>query len=114
MIHIVLHIAVPVLIALAFYRPQWRWVASILLATMIVDIDHLLADPMYDPGRCSIGFHPLHTVPAIALYLALGVFPLVWRPRVGHAEPHSVARTAHLIGLGLLIHMALDWGDCFL
>ena len=30
-------------------------------ATMLVDLDHLLATPLYNPDRCSLGFHPLHT-----------------------------------------------------
>ena len=114
MIHVALHVAAPILVALAFYRPQWIQVGSILLATMIVDIDHLLANPIYDPERCSIGFHPLHTSPAIALYFVLGVLPLVWRPKTDDSELRPAARTAHLIGLGLLIHMALDGGDCIL
>ncbi len=117
--HIAVHVAVPVLLALALYRPQWRGVALILIATIIVDVDHLLADPIYDPERCSIGFHPLHTGPAITVYLVLAVLPLVLRPKMGNRsgtawELRSAARLAHLIGLGLLIHMALDWGDCLL
>jgi len=63
--------------------------------TIIVDLDHLLADPIYDPNRCSIGYHPLHTYPAILVYLVLT----------------AIVRT-RLIGLGLLIHMALDGLDC--
>lgn len=66
-----------------------------MLATMLVDLDHLLARPIYDPERCSIGFHPLHTAPAIVGY-ALLAFP----------------RTTRLVGLGLIIHMALDALDC--
>ncbi len=73
-------------------RPWW-----IMLATMAVDLDHLLADPWLDPDRCSIGFHPLHTAPAIAVYAMLCLWP-----------------RSRWWGVGLLIHMALDWLDCFL
>lgn len=66
-----------------------------MLATMVVDADHLLANPIYDPNRCGIGFHPLHTAPAIAVY---GVTAIVSATR--------------LVGVGLLIHMALDLSDC--
>ena len=66
-----------------------------MLATMLVDLDHLLADPVYDPNRCGIGFHPLHTAPAIAGYAVL-----------------SLLRSTRLIGVGLLVHMALDLADC--
>ena len=30
------------------------------MLTMMVDLDHLIADPIFDPQRC-IGFHPLHS-----------------------------------------------------
>jgi hypothetical protein len=66
-----------------------------MVATLVVDADHLLATPVYDPDRCSIGFHPLHTTPAIVLYLALAAVP---RTRV--------------VGVGLVLHMALDALDC--
>lgn len=96
-LHLVLHAAVPLLVAVAFFRPRWRRAWLIMLATMLVDLDHLLADPIYDPGRCSIGYHPLHTWPAIAVYVLL-----------------TVPRRTRLIGLGLVIHMALDGLDCAL
>ena len=67
-----------------------------MMVTMLVDIDHLLATPIYDPQRCSIGFHPLHTLPAILTYFAL-LLPTKTR----------------LIGLGLIIHMILDSMDCY-
>ena len=66
-------------------------------STMLVDLDHLLADPIYDPDRNSIGFHPLHTYPMIAVYV-LGLIPPKTR----------------IIALGLVIHMALDAIDGFL
>jgi hypothetical protein len=94
-VHLLLHAAVPGLVAWLFFRQQWRRAWLIMLATMIVDLDHLLADPIYDPDRCSIGFHPLHRWPVIAIY---GLLTIPGRTR--------------LIGLGLLIHMALDFGDC--
>jgi len=112
MIHIALHFIVPLLVALVFYSSRWRNTTLILIATMMVDVDHLLADPIYDPDRCSIGFHPLHTTPAIAIYAALFVLPVVIRRRAGGPELHPRARVIHLIGLGLLIHMALDGMDC--
>ncbi len=62
---------------------------------MLVDLDHLLADPIYDPQRCSIGFHPLHKLWFIGFYIVLTFFP-----------------KTRLVGLGLTIHMALDSIDC--
>ncbi|WP_372922860.1 DUF6122 family protein [Roseovarius sp.] len=112
MIHIALHFIVPLLVALAFYHSRWRQATLIMIATMIVDADHLLADPIYDPNRCSIGFHPLHTLPAIAIYAAMFAIPLLlwWKDDGQGSRP--TARVLHLIGLGLLLHMTLDWIDC--
>ena len=108
MTHIALHVVVPLLVAFLFYRQRWRWAALIMLATMVVDLDHLLADPVYDPARCSIGFHPLHTLPAIGFYgLIFGGSLLLPAKRRTPA-----VRVLHLVGLGLLIHMGLDWVDC--
>ncbi len=63
--------------------------------TMVIDLDHLLADPVYDPERCGIGFHPLHSYPAILIYLAMTAIPKV-----------------RLVACGLVIHMVLDGIDC--
>lgn len=95
LIHLLLHLLVPGAVARVFFRARWRQAWLVMVATMAVDLDHLLATPLYDPNRCSIGFHPLHTVPAIVLYVALAAWP----------------RT-RLVGVGLLIHMALDGIDC--
>lgn len=106
MIHIALHFLVPLLTALAFYRERWRLATLVMIATMLVDADHLLADPIYDPERCSIGFHPLHTTPAIAVYVAMALIPLLT------GRDHPVMRVLQLAGVGLLIHMGLDGADC--
>ncbi len=65
---------------------------------MLVDLDHLLADPIYDPTRCSIGFHPLHSLIALVVYALLVLIP----------KPKAVK----FVGIGLLIHMILDSIDC--
>lgn len=94
-IHIALHFLVPAVVARVAYARRWRYVWGVMVATMLVDLDHLLADPLYDPNRCSIGFHPLHTPPAIAGYTVLLLIPRL-----------------RLIAVGLLLHMALDTVDC--
>lgn len=66
-----------------------------MISTMLVDLDHLLADPIYDPDRCSIGFHPLHSYPAILIYVIMLFFP-----------------KTRIVGLGLVMHMILDYLDC--
>ena len=94
-VHLILHAVVPGAIAWLFFRQQWRRAWLVMLAAMLVDLDHLLADPVYDPNRCGIGFHPLHTAPAIAGYAVL-----------------AILRPTRLVGVGLLIHMTLDLADC--
>ena len=95
MLHIILHILLPGLIAVLFYRERWRRSWAVLCATMLVDLDHLLASPIYDPMRCSINYHPLHTYWAIGLYAVL-----------------LVPTKTRLVAIGLLLHMLLDWQDC--
>ena len=94
-IHLGLHLLVPAIIAAIFFREKFLRVWITMSATMLVDLDHLLADPVYDPGRCSIGFHPLHQYPAIAAYGIL----LIW-PKL------------RIVAIGLLTHVALDSVDC--
>lgn len=110
--HILLHFIMPLLVALAFYRSPWRSAFLIMVATLLVDVDHLLATPIYDPNRCSIGFHPLHTSLPIFFYAALFLLPLIARKDRVSTRLQSAARVSHLLGAGLLIHMALDWIDC--
>jgi hypothetical protein len=95
LLHGVLHLVVPALAARLFWRRRWKRVAAALILMNLVDLDHLLATPVYDPGRCSLGFHPLHSWPAQVLWAGLAV----WRP-------------TRVVGVGALIHMALDGIDC--
>ena len=95
LMHLLLHAVVPAVVALVWYRDRWRRAWLWMLAGWLIDLDHLLADPTYAPGRCSIGFHPLHTTPAIFAYALL-----------------CVPGRTRLLGLGLLIHIGLDAIDC--
>ncbi|UTA46972.1 DUF6122 family protein [Simiduia sp. 21SJ11W-1] len=93
--HILLHFLVPLLIARVCARAHWRNALVWMLLAMLVDLDHLLATPLYDPDRCSITYHPLHLWPVWPLYGLLALWP----------------RTRWL-GVGLLVHMLLDASDC--
>jgi len=95
-IHIILHILVPYIVAKTVWRELWLWPFIIMAMTFAVDFDHLLAEPVFDPNRCSLGFHPLHSWPAIGIYL-VSLFSTRLR----------------IIAIGLLIHMVLDGTDCF-
>jgi hypothetical protein len=94
-VHLLSHFIVPGAAARWVCSDRWKSAWVIMAATIIVDLDHLLADPVYDPNRCGIGFHPLHTFPAIGFYLLMLLIPKI-----------------RLVGLGLLIHMVLDGADC--
>ncbi len=96
-LHLALHALVPAAVAGIGYRERFWRAFGVLMATMLVDLDHLLATPVFDPNRCSINFHPLHTWPAIGLYCLL-----LFHPK------------SRLVGIGLLIHMALDQIDCWM
>ena len=58
--HILLHFVIPAIVAGLFFREYWKKAFLIMTLTILVDLDHLLATPIYDPDRCGIGFHPLH------------------------------------------------------
>ncbi len=94
-LHMIFHFAVPGLVARIFFRHRFVSAWLVMVATMLVDIDHLFAVPIYDPSRCSIGFHPLHQYPIFFLYGLLLFWP-----------------KTRLIGIGLLLHMLLDGLDC--
>ncbi len=95
-IHYFLHLAFPVAIALVFFRKKWKQAYLWLLATMLVDLDHLLVTPIFQANRCSIGFHYLHTS-----YAAVGYFILLFFPY-----------PVRIIGVGLLLHLLTDFIDC--
>ena len=97
-IHYSLHFLLPLIIAILFFKKEWKKVYVIMMLTMLVDLDHLLADPIYQADRCSINFHPLHSYYAIALYFTMSFF----------RKPFNI------IGIGLVLHMIADFTDCFI
>ncbi len=89
------HLLLPLIVALLAYRKIWVKAFFIMLAGILIDVDHLLANPIFDPNRCSINFHPLHS------YFAIGIYVLLLFPK-----------KTRLIGLGLVIHIISDIVDC--
>lgn len=67
-----------------------------MIATMVIDLDHLFADPIFSPTRCSINFHPLHTYWALAVYILFVFF-----------------KKTRIIGVALILHIIADSIDCF-
>ncbi|OYZ02119.1 MAG: hypothetical protein B7Y37_03160 [Sphingobacteriia bacterium 28-36-52] len=94
-LHYFLHLIFPLLIVFLFYKKNWIISYLILLLTMLVDLDHLFATPVFAPCRCSINFHPLHSYIAILIYCTMLLHPKI-----------------RIIGIGLLLHMATDGIDC--
>ena len=87
-----------------------------MVMTMVVDVDHVFAckdymmaawasgrglgdlfscPTLFVPDRCSIGFHPLHSFPAIGVYVLMLLIPPL-----------------RIIAVGLLLHMVTDYQDC--
>lgn len=97
LIHYSLHLLLPGLIAWIFFKKKWKVAWLIMIATMIVDLDHLFSNPIFDPHRCSIGFHPLHSSYAIIIYLLMLFIPNIY---------------VRIVASGLIIHMLTDLLDC--
>jgi len=106
LLHILLHFALPLLLAIVIWRRRWLHSFLWMLAAFVIDLDHLLADPIYDPERCSIGFHPLHSTYAVVFYIVVLFTTFLW--------PSPVWRQrGQLILLGIGVHLFLDTLDCF-
>ena len=97
LVHYSFHFIVPAIIAFIFFKENWKKVYLIFIAMMLIDLDHLLANPIFDPNRCSINFHPLHS------YIAIGFYFLL-----------SIWKRTRVFGIGLLLHILADTIDCFL
>ena len=96
-IHYGIHFMLPLVVAYLFFRSDWKKAYLIMIATMLIDLDHLLATPLFDPDRCSINFHPPHTYYAMVIYVGFLFF-----------------KKTRILGIGLLIHMLADATDCWL
>jgi hypothetical protein len=97
LVHYGLHFIFPGFIACKYYPESKLRVYLLLIASMLIDLDHLLASPVFDACRCSIGFHPLHSWYAFAVYIVLLYFP-----------------KTRIIAIGLVLHLVTDFIDCLL
>lgn len=96
--HYFLHFIAIGLIAWCYDKNTWKRNWLILLATMVVDLDHLFATPIFEPNRCGIGFHPLHSKWAILVF-TLGVIFIK-------------NKVLKLVFIGLIFHIITDFIDC--
>lgn len=90
-----MHFLVPGVIAYLFFKNNWKKVWLLFILTMLVDLDHLVANPIFDTTRCSINYHPLHSYYAIIVYSFLLLSP-----------------KSRIIAIGLLFHILTDFVDC--
>lgn len=68
---------------------------SLFILSNVIDADHLLSRPIYNPKRNSIGFHLFHKKILIPFYIAGCFIPGI---------------TKYLF-IGILLHMILDWAE---
>ena len=101
-IHYLLHLVAPALIALPFGKKRWTKAYMVMLATMAIDLDHLVATPIFDPNRMSVGFHPLHSWWLAAVYATMCLLPY---------HKWGWPWWLRAIGLGLTLHIITDWQD---
>ena len=97
--HYFLHFLAVGLIAYIINPKEWKKTWGILVLTMLVDLDHLLSTPIFNPNRCSIGYHPLHQ-PILFPFYVLGCFITKYK-------------LIQLIAIGISFHMLTDSIDCF-
>jgi hypothetical protein len=96
-IHYGLHFIAPAIIAYFFFRNNWKVVYVLFLVSMLIDLDHLLASPIFDKNRCSINFHPLHSFIAMGFYVVGLIF-----------------KKTRILCIALLFHLLTDAIDCYL
>ena len=96
LVDLALHFMIPGLLSRWLYPGRWKSIWVGMMSAMLIDLDHLLADPIFDPNRCGIGFHPLHTFPALGIYCILAAIP-----------------KTRILGLGLVVHIVVDGFGCF-
>ncbi|MDH7444251.1 DUF6122 family protein [Aquimarina sp. 2201CG14-23] len=96
-IHYSFHLILPLGLVLICYPTEWKKAYPIFLAAMLIDLDHLFANPVFDPNRCSIGFHFLHSIYAIIGYSIL-----------------LLPKKTRIIGIALLWHIFTDQLDCWM
>ncbi len=96
-LHYGFHFIIPLCLALLFFPKQWKKVYLFFIAAMLIDLDHLFANPIFDPNRCSVGFHILHSYYAISTYSFMLFFT-----------------KTRIAGLALLWHILTDLLDCWM
>lgn len=95
--HYFLHFLLPPIICCVLKIKDWKKVSLFLVGANLIDLDHLLAEPIFQADRCSINFHPLHTHYALVLYCLMALTPKL---------------SLRFLGIGCLWHLMVDGLDC--
>ncbi len=90
-LHIFLHFLTPFIVSVGVSRERWPVCFWPMAWTILIDLDHLFANPVFKANRCSIDFHVLHSWELVALSFFLIFF-----------------KKTRFIGAGLSIHYSLD------
>ena len=99
LIHFSLHLFIPFYIAKLIYNKNWLNMGIIMVLTILIDLDHIFSNPIYDVNRCSLGVHPLHTIWAALFYFIMLFFR---------------SSKLNAIGIGCLWHLCTDGIDCLI
>jgi hypothetical protein len=91
------HWIAPFLIGAIIWRDNWKVAGLVTASANLIDLDHLLSDPIFDPNRCSIGFHWLHGWEAALAFTLMLLVPRWW---------------VRAFAVGALWHLVVDLGDC--
>lgn len=94
-IHYGIHFLAPGIVAYIFFNSNWKKAWLLMLATMLIDLDHLLATPIFNPDRCSINTHVLHQTYLLPLYCLL-----------------FIPKKTRSIAAGIILHFVADGIDC--
>ncbi len=97
--HLIIHLASNALLIGILHTIQYpigMYGILLLVLANSIDIDHFLSQPRFDPHRCSIQAHLLHTYVAIAAYIGMVFIPATF-----------------WFGVGAVQHISLDMLDCY-
>ena len=97
--NILIHILASILLVFVIHffdrKTDIKRIFILVISSNLIDWDHLLANPIYDPNRCSINFHPLHSWYMFPIYF-LG----------------SLWKNYRYLFFGVILHLVLDGIDC--
>lgn len=97
--HYSLHFIFSFIFTYFLFKKKWKIAGVIMISTILIDLDHLLATPIFDPNRFNINFHPLHTFWALIIYFLMLFIPS-WKWRA--------------LATGCIIHFGTDLFDCII